>query len=175
MCMPETALGVPKKADVESYCAKGKSCPAPQSYIHLPSAVQQPAFDHHVHSTTRSTEIKTHISQCKPGWTGDLCHQTCPNKLLPGQYYSSGENFWAHSCQVAWCTNAKTGEYYTGIGSDDRNSCPTAPCTNTPKTGLRFITSGGTSSTGCKIGGVYALSSVLICLPLIHVCMAQLL
>ena len=173
-----------------------------------------------VYSTTCSTEIKTHISKCKAGWTGNFCHEACPNKLLAGEYYSGNKH--SHSCQVSRCTNAKRGEYFTGSGTDGRTSCPTAPCTNKlnvgeyyaesgtnavcavaqctnakngqyytgrglsgrtscptapctnkPKAGLRFITNGGTSSTGCKIGGVYALSSALIYLLLTHACTTQ--
>ena len=124
-----------------------------------------------VYSTTCSTEIKPHISKCKAGWTGNFCHQACPNKLNVGEYYSeSGSNA---VCAVAQCTNAKNGQYYTGRGLSGRTSCPTAPCTNKPKAGLRFITNGGTSSTGCKIGGVYALSSALIYLLLTHACTTQ--
>ena len=95
----------------------------------------------------------------------------CTNKLNVGEYYAeSGTNA---VCAVAQCTNAKNGQYYTGRGLSGRTSCPTAPCTNKPKAGLRFITNGGTSSTGCKIGGVYALSSALIYLLLTHACTTQ--
>ena len=99
----------------------------------------------HMHSTISSTEIKTHFLEikCKAGWTGNFCHKKCPNKLLPGQYYSG--NTGSHSCQVSRCSNAKIGEYYTGSASDGQTSCRTAPCT---------------SSTGCKIGGVYAFSNM---------------
>ena len=115
-----------------------------------------------------STEIKSSNFKCKPGWTGKLCYQECPNKLLPGEYYSGSTG--SRSCQVSQCTNAKTGEYYTGSGLDGQTFCPTAPCTTKLKAGLRFITNGGTSSTGCKIGGVYAFSTEFDTLT-IHICM----
>ena len=168
--MLHTDFSVPNKTAIHKFCTNGTPCSALQS--HITSSPLPRLFYRAVYSTTCSTEIKPHISMCKAGWTGNFCHQECPNKLLAGQYYS-GNTLSQSSCQVSECTNAKNGQYYTGKGLNGPTSCPTAPCTNKPKAGLRFITNGGTSSTGCKIGGVYALSSALIYLLLTHACTTQ--
>ena len=194
-----TDFSVPNKTAIHKFCTKGAPCSSAPMSHYIPAF--RLSFYCVAYSKTCVTEIKPHISKCKAGWTGNFCHQQCPNKLLAGEYYSGNKH--THSCQVSRCTNAKRGEYFTGSGTDGRTSCPTAPCTNKlnvgeyysesgsnvvcavaqctnakngeyytgrglsgrtscptapctnkPKAGLRFITNGGTSSTGCKIGGV---------------------
>ena len=72
---------------------------------------------------------------------------SCDKKPKAGQFYNSG-------CEISQCTNAQTGQYYTGPAPEGTISCPVATCTNTLHVGQYYTTSGGTNPTGCESEGL---------------------
>ena len=70
--------------------------------------------------------------------------ESCANlkTLSIGQYFKA-------RCEVAKCSNAPTGYYYTGSG-DTSNTCPFKACDPVTK-GQRFVPGWATSSSSCPI------------------------
>ena len=70
-----------------------------------------------------------------------------------GQYFTGSAPSGKTSCPVAQCMNAQKGQYYKDYAPAGKNACPVAACTNKLAKDQFFITDGGKSPVGCKIGG----------------------